>query len=123
MTCEVKLIEALQAARNKNFIVLATDNMDCFCSQATAIRDVRSTFDAILASPETGVLKSDSVLDFFGPWLLRHKLNFRDALLIDDSASTCEEFQRVGGQAVLVEGLGDALQGLRSWAELETDRS
>jgi FMN phosphatase YigB (HAD superfamily) len=115
MTCEAPVIAALQDARTNCFIVLATDNMDCFTQGMHRIKDMTDTVDAILCSSSIGVLKSDSIERFFGAWLADHQLSFANAILLDDCAATCDAFVRAGGHAVVVNNITDAVGGLREW--------
>ena len=115
MRCALALVEELRAAKTNHLIVLATDNMDCFWRAVPSIKDLTTTIDAVLCSSQLGVLKKDSVESFFGPWLRRHNLDFRDALLLDDTAETCETFRVAGGAAIVVTTMEDTVAALREW--------
>jgi len=115
MVCDPRLVQELRETHVGNFIVLATDNMDCFWQAALSLSDLCNTVDAILCSSELGVLKKDGVESFFAPWLRRHRLSFRDALLLDDSTETCQAFRLAGGVSVVVRDVDDAIRGLQSW--------
>jgi FMN phosphatase YigB (HAD superfamily) len=115
MTTDLALLKELQEARSDCFVVLATDNVDCFFEQLDAKPEVRSTMDAVLCSSALGVLKSDNVVRFFKPWLDQHQLDFSDAVLLDDSAAICEEFRRAGGAAIVVTSIPETINMLRSW--------
>ncbi len=120
MTCDPDLVNELRVVRTNAFVVLATDNMDCFWRAVLAIRGLSLTVDAILCSSELGVLKKDSVDRFFRPWLARHNLTFQNSLLLDDSEDICEAFQAAGGAAVVVGSSEDAILGLRTWGTRRT---
>jgi FMN phosphatase YigB (HAD superfamily) len=109
------LIRILRAASSKAFIVVATDNMDCFYEQASLIRgshrsgrngdahllrDAISYFDDILCSSSVGTLKAERPTEFFGPWLDYHRLSFAQALLLDDVETNCAAFKKAGGTAI-----------------------
>lgn len=115
MSCEVPLIQELQKLKRNNFVVLGTDNMDCFLKELYSIHDLRATIDYVLCSSEIGVLKCENIKSFFGPWLKWHNLTFSEALLLDDSATNCLKFRQEGGSAVVVRSLEDAIKGLRTW--------
>jgi FMN phosphatase YigB (HAD superfamily) len=115
MNCNQELLSVLQDAKRSCFLVLATDNMDCFSDQVLQIDDVRRSFDAILSSSVIGTLKSDSIERFFGPWLNAHAIPFERALLLDDSPSTCTAFQQAGGFAIHVRTAAQAISELRDW--------
>lgn len=119
MRCDSDLVTELQRVRRSpsSLVVLATDNMDCFADQLHAIKSLVPAVDAVLASPHLGVLKTDSVLRFFQPWLTQHSLRFEQAILLDDSAANCIEFQKAGGTAVICRDSFSAIAGLRSWVD------
>lgn len=93
------LFETLKTISDKTFIVLATDNMDCFHQSLYKLPQL-GIFDAVLSSNFLGVLKKESPNRFFGNWLKNHDLSFKNALLIDDSGANCEEFRKCGGVAL-----------------------
>lgn len=119
MKVNSNLIDLLRQMRNHAFVVMATDNMDCFlhyysmrtCGRRRQIRpsnqehayksfnEAVQTFDDILCSSEIGVLKRENPIRFFGMWLRDHSLRFSDALLLDDVTKNCEAFRSVGGTA------------------------
>lgn len=84
----------------QGWLVLATDNMDCFAESLESITGLLNVFDCVLCSSQLGVLKSDGVARFFGPWLDAHGLGFHQAVLIDDSENTCLDFERAGGISI-----------------------
>lgn len=93
------LVHALSNARSESFVVLATDNMDCFQEAASQRNDIWKTFDDCLISSEIGGLKR-TPRHFFGSWLERRRLTFHDATLIDDDVTNCESFRLAGGHAI-----------------------
>ena len=115
MPAHRELLLELQAARRSSLVVLATDNMDCFIERLRVGRDLEQAVDAVLCSATLGVLKTDSVANFFGPWLSAHNLSFADTVLLDDNQSICAEFSAAGGTAILVRSVEQAIQDLRRW--------
>jgi FMN phosphatase YigB (HAD superfamily) len=99
MSANSDLLTMLQPFRNRCFLVLATDNADCFESNVSHLEVVMQSVDFVLCSSALGVLKSDSVDRFFGPWLHAHRMSFQNAFLIDDSLRTCRAFASQGGSA------------------------
>jgi FMN phosphatase YigB (HAD superfamily) len=107
------LLEALKQARRSSFVVLATDNMDCFANECHAIPSLDESFDEVLCSSTLGVLKSEDPEKFFGSWLEQHHLTFSQATLLDDSKLACEAFEKQGGQAILVRSPEEALEKMK----------
>ncbi|MFI2477840.1 hypothetical protein [Nocardia xishanensis] len=114
MPVDQSLLHALRRARTSAIVVLATDNIAEFTTafraaklsravrppQPGSFADAASTFDDILSSSESGVLKSENPQAFFGPWLAKTGWSFTDALLIDDRADNCTAFERLAGATV-----------------------
>lgn len=113
-------VEFLRRASEKAFVVIATDNMDCFFSEIRSREDVNAMVDDIICSSDINLLKSDNVSAFFGSWLAAHSLSFRDAILIDDCRRTCELFSKEGGLGVLYGN--DTAQVLQNVIDLITQR-
>jgi FMN phosphatase YigB (HAD superfamily) len=101
MTYRADLLSGIRRLIPNAHILIATDNMDCFASQLPKMRSLRFEVDDVLVSSKLGVLKTDSVKEFFGQWLRDHALTFERALLIDDNAKTCDAFRRLGGDAIV----------------------
>ena len=120
MSAHPRLLQELQMIRRNCFVVLATDNMDCFVERLRVGRDLASAIDIVLCSSRMGVLKTDSVENFFGPWLAAHGLGFTSALLLDDNEDICTEFEAVGGKAVVVRSVEQAIVELRHWEDSRT---
>jgi FMN phosphatase YigB (HAD superfamily) len=115
MVSDQRLLDELQEAQSDCYVVLATDNVDCFFEQLDSKPEIRSTMDAALCSSVLGLLKSESVVSFFKPWLDQHNLKFSQAMLIDDSVAICEEFRKAGGEAIIFETVSRTIELLRSW--------
>jgi FMN phosphatase YigB (HAD superfamily) len=109
------LLLELSKIRPSTFVVIATDNMDCFFDQIDSRRDIRSSVDAVLCSSNLGVLKSENIHLFFEPWLKQHHLSFSESLLLDDSIENCEAFRRAGGTAHVVKSTRGTIEALRDW--------
>ncbi|CAN5297311.1 hypothetical protein BH20ACI2_BH20ACI2_02220 [soil metagenome] len=111
---DYKLLSELQKIRSKSFVVLATDNMDCFFENIDHNRIVSEGFDSLLCSSKLGVLKSDDPERFFKPWLDHHRLHFSDALLLDDSEENCRKFEVAGGRSLLVKSTEVCISDLQA---------
>jgi len=106
------LIEALRHASTSWYVVIATDNMDCFVSIARKRRDIRSFADDIISSSDVGVLKAENPIEFFGEWLTRRGLSIEDAVLVDDGRENCAAFEGVGGKSRYVRSPDDATRAV-----------
>ncbi|WP_298867788.1 hypothetical protein [uncultured Gimesia sp.] len=124
MRTNTAFINILRKVQNNGaFIVLATDNMDCFFEQMQRSKNRRRSyrksidlsknqtlpmaetvnlFDDVLCSSELGVLKREDPTRFFGNWLDKQSLDFTNALLLDDLKDNCSTFRAAGGTAITV---------------------
>lgn len=107
-----ELMNFLREVYSHSFFVLATDNMECFYSSLSHIDELLDSFNFVLCSSELGILKSDGVREFFGPWLAAHNLTFKESILIDDSEDTCGAFRKAGGTSFLYTGLAELKRDL-----------
>ena len=108
ITCELTSL-----AREGVFLVLATDNMDCFFQTVDGIENLDALFDCVLCSSRLGVLKGEDPERFFGDWLRVNGFQPNQALLLDDSEANCHAFEKMGGTAKLVNNPEDAVLILR----------
>jgi len=130
MRVDGELVELLKSLKAGAFVVLATDNMDCFARAFEYARSKRKraradveTFsdwaticDDIVCSSDVGALKSEDAVGFFGTWLREHGLSFDQAVLIDDREDNCRAFTAQGGLALQWK-IGDPLTGVASAVE------
>jgi hypothetical protein len=114
MRVNVELFELLRKVKSEALVVLATDNMDCFATTFTRVRQRRRVpangaetladwaiiCDDIICSSNVAALKAEDPVGFFGPCLDAYGLTFADAALIDDRADNCEAFASQGGSPV-----------------------
>lgn len=115
------MIDALTWARTNSYVVIATDNMDCFIDAARERRDIRRFADDIISSSDVGVLKAEDPHRFFGGWLHDHGLTFADALLVDDGKDNCQAFGEAGGDAHYVSSPADASEVIRNIVQQSFD--
>jgi len=115
MRVNVALFKLLHRIRDDGaWVVIATDNMDCFKDTFDRIRSAprapRATAerfaywvkhcDAIICSSDVQALKAEDPVGFFGPFLADWGLDFSDAALIDDRVDNCQAFAQQGGTAL-----------------------
>jgi FMN phosphatase YigB (HAD superfamily) len=135
MKVNSNIIQLIKNINDKAFIVLATDNMDCFLEtilKATrnskskiskndeTLGNIAKMFDSTLCSSEIGVLKSEDPNEFYGNWLKLNNFSFKDSLLLDDRKDNCKSFKGMGGQAVQYDSSNEltslySLQQVEEW--------
>ncbi|WP_280404755.1 HAD family hydrolase [Nocardia brasiliensis] len=94
-----EMMGIVRELRQRAFLAVASDNMDCFVHAAPKVLTGELRIDELIVSSEVGSLKKESPQQFFGPTLERYGLDPARAILIDDCADTCEEFRSWGGHA------------------------
>lgn len=109
------MVQIVRALRARAFVVVATDNMDCFERSIRLNREFEDVADDLLCSSSIGVLKAEDVERFFGPWIAAHQLHWKDALLVDDDRLTCEKFRQAGGAAIDFTEVRDLEPRVRAW--------
>lgn len=139
MRVNVDLLRLLRGVRDRAFVVIATDNVDCFAETYRRITGRRgrtdpttelpppdslaawaSSCDDLVCSSEVGALKTNPRA-FYGAYLRACGLTFADALLIDDRSDNCAAFRAVGGTALRwtmhSDPLGEVGGMLRYWLD------
>lgn len=138
MRVNTDLMTVLRVVRDRAFVVIATDNVDCFAEtfrRLTTRRGGRpdplaespppdslaawaSSCDDLVCSSEVGALKADPPA-FYGAYLRACGLGFADALLIDDRTDNCEAFELAGGAALRwtmhADPLAEIVHTIESW--------
>lgn len=90
------LLTQITALRKAYSVILISDNMDCFDRFTVPALHLDTVFDGIVNSFSEGRLKTDGG----GANFMRHLTGeISDAVLIDDSNTTCWAFDRLGGNA------------------------
>ncbi len=115
LSFKIEMLQAIREMSEFTSVVIATDNMDCFADQVQSIPQLKNLVDDVLSSSRIGVLKTDSVYDFFNSWLKDHGLDFKQALLIDDNEKTCAKFHSVGGTAIAFKSEYATLSKVKEW--------
>lgn len=82
------------------FVVVATDNMDCFADAARHHTGLNALFDDVICSSELGVLKRDDPRRFFSAFLNTIGGSLENSILVDDSLANCVAFSEAGGRVV-----------------------
>lgn len=127
MSVNTELTALLAELRAQAFIVVATDNIDCFADTfrrahraaapwsdaAATLAEAVGLFDGLICSSDVGVCKKDDPKRFFGGWLDAHGLSTAEAALIDDRTTNCDAFGLNGGTAVRWDTSRDSIAELR----------
>lgn len=104
----------VSALRKSAYVVVSTDNMDCFSRFTVPALALTKTFDDVLNSADSGYFKKDADGIFFRAFLDRVQIPFSRVYLFDDSRETCELFESWGGRATSVTNLSDTVTQLRA---------
>ncbi len=90
--------------KQKSFVVLATDNMDCFNRFTVPAKGLDEMFDKIINSSFTGRMKNDEGGRTFTEYARSKSIPFSRCYLIDDSRKTCNLFDSLGGTSLRTNG-------------------
>lgn len=104
----------IQELRKKFTIILITGNMDCFSRFTVPALKLNELFDHVINSYDTGMLKTDENGKQFFDCLTIYNEKMADAYLIEDSANTCEIFNKLGGKALKVNKKADTVIHLKN---------
>lgn len=99
MHVDPEILELLTKLRKKFHLVLITGNMDCFDRFTAPNLELEKYFDTVVNSYTEGCLKTDNDGETFRKYL---KGNIQDALLVEDSPTSCQTFSNLGGTALQV---------------------
>lgn len=99
MTLPENIRRLISEIRKNRYVVLMTDNMDCFSRCTVPAGRMEELFDCIINSSATRKLKRDQNGLSFHEIVQRYDTQLRDCVLIDDSQKTCSLFRELGGIA------------------------
>lgn len=108
--------------KNGTKCVIATDNMDTFTRFTVPALRLSEHFDGVLNSFEMGMLKQDvdehnlDRIPFFEDFLRDNNMEYRDAVLLDDSDYTSGMYERCGLDVVRISDPDDFVGKLRKLA-------
>ena len=97
-----KVLERLDALRDRYIVILITGNMDSFTRFTIPALKLDRYFDHINNSFFDGRFKTDRKGEIFTEYAEGIGVSLNDCVLIDDSAKTCEAFNALGGTAYLI---------------------
>lgn len=113
----MKLAEDAKLSGKK--IAIVTDNMEIFSRITVPHHGLDSIFDFIINSADQGCLKKDAASELFDIVQKNLQIDYRDCLLIDDSAGNIDLFKQKGGQGHVYGGVA----GLKSFLYENNDLS
>ncbi len=102
MTVSQEILNKLQDLRSKYHVVLMTDNMDCFDRFTVPALSLDKYFDAIVNSYNVKAGKKDNNGKSFLDVVEKFNSTTENSILIDNSVSTCEVFNALGGKPLIV---------------------
>jgi len=109
-----RILNAIMSLRDKSYLVLMTDNMDCFDRFTVPSNPrLREVFDYIVNSSSTGrgkrSLNCKSFIDVIDKFSTSHP----HSILIDDSNGNCTAFEQfVGGKSFRTKNENEVLEAL-----------
>lgn len=96
------VLNQIKDLRSGFHTILITDNMDCFSRFTVPVLRLDSFFDSIINSSENKIFKKDNDGEIFLQITQEYGSKIESSILLDDSASTCSLFSKIGGGAHLV---------------------
>lgn len=117
MALTSRLRGLLAQIRQTHYLVLVTDNMDCFTKATVPDNSLEDVFDCLINSADLRRLKCDDQGLTFTDAMARFGILPSNSLLIDDSAKTCALFQKLGGSVFQTSGVINTEKLLRSLAD------
>ncbi len=104
---DYELLRLIKELKKYTYVVLATGNMDCFNRWTVPILNLKNYFDKIINSYYKGYNKKDKCGQFFRDYAEKKRIPISKCYLIDNSKSTCEFFEKLGGTAFCVSDVED----------------
>ena len=97
MTLSDVTLHLISELRKNAYLVLITDNMDCFSRFTVPANQLQTVFDRIINSSDIARSKRDQDGLSFRETAEQYGLQLSNSILIDDSEKTCNLFQQMGG--------------------------
>lgn len=108
------IINTIQKLQSQYHVIITTDNMDCFSRFTVPATNIQSWTDAILNSSDTQRLKNDEQGKTFRETSNLLHVPFHQTICIDDTLSTCELIQSLGGKSMQTKNESETLKILES---------
>lgn len=108
---------ALKQLAERADVVLVSDNMDCFARWTVPTLKPLGIFKECIVSSDVGLLKNDKGGQVFTDICTRHGISPRDTVFIDDSASTRQTFEKLGGRALPTDSPEDTVKVIQTLLE------
>ncbi|MEP5762380.1 MAG: hypothetical protein ABJ327_24305 [Litoreibacter sp.] len=110
MRVSQELLSVIETLRDTNRVVLITDNMDCFNRFTAPELGLDTVFDDIANSHYEGALKTE----WNGETFRKHLSGaLAHAVLVDDSNTSCQFFEKLGGVSYEVTETMPAIRHLK----------
>lgn len=109
-----EFIPMLKKLKEKGYqLIIATDHFDIFGTYLYPYLKLNELFDGYICSAEEGFLKNDidknGNYPFFLNYLKKHKLSYKDCVLIDNSKATTDLYRKLGMQTYCIQTPLDVL--------------
>ncbi len=119
--CIVGLEDLIRDIRLRGIkVYIATDNMDIFTKFTVPALNLDTLFDGFLNSYDIKHLKDDDEpadgIAFFDAFLSRHKLNYSNVVLLDDSPDKSGKYKKLGFDRILIDSTDKLQKILESYA-------
>lgn len=102
MSVEGDALRKIGELRDRYFTVLMTDNMDCFDRFTVPALRLDTYFDRIVNSCTKGILKEEDNGKSFRDFICESTALISEHILMDNSKTTCDLFQQLGGKWFLI---------------------
>lgn len=103
MKFDDQLRRQIKQLKKYSYVVLATDNMDCFSRFTVPALGLEKIFDRILNSFDLGYHKTENNGETFLMCSRLFNVPLKNAFLVDDSVKSCKYFNALGGKSYLVQ--------------------
>lgn len=102
MSVPTDVLNKIGNLRDRYITVLITDNMDCLDRFTVPALGLDKYFDLIVNSHSEKRLKNDDGGKAFQKVSEKYQSSISDSILIDNSTSSCQVFESLGGKSCLV---------------------
>lgn len=107
--------ELINTIKQRSYVALVTDNMDCFSKITVPALSLNQVFDKILNSYELRKMKNYENGSVYSDYAKFKNIPLSKTHLIDDSTKTCDLFKTLGGEAHRTKGVLETIEILKGF--------